>query len=140
MKVSYWARVLLQLIAVLGLTAGCASPPIHAVNSFVTDYQSLVYGKRTPKSTFTQADTIRFLVDLQWDDPKKDAGFHDVKWNWYSNGQLISTGGREFHFKHTPYELWGVKQASALGTGDFKVDLLVDGQIMATQTFSITAQ
>jgi len=128
---------LFVLSVVLLLCGGCASTPLHTVTSFVTNHETLISGKRTPMNTFTLDDTIRVFVDLQWDDPTKDAGYRDVKWNWYSGDKLISTGGRQFHFKHTPYELWGAKPASALGTGNFKVDVLVDNRVVTTQEFTI---
>ncbi len=128
------------LLTVFALIGGCASTPLRTVNSFVTNREALAYGKRTPMTTFTQEDTIRVFVDLQWDDPTKEAGYHNVKWNWYSGDQLISTGGRGFEFKHTPYELWGEKPASALGLGHFKVDVLIDNHLMATQEFTIAAR
>jgi len=86
---------------------------------------------------FTTEDIIGYFCWFSWDDVTRPGGMHDVTWNWYQNGTLVSTGSKHIFFAHAPYRLWSTRTASAFGPGKFRIDVLVDGEVRASTKFEI---
>ena len=138
------ARVVKVVIGIFGLLAflsinGCVGRPlqISSVNKILTNGESLKNGKKVPTDKFGLQDEIIFYVYVKWDDPLQSYGKHNVVWNWYSNGKLISNGKKDVNFDKTPKELWTHRSASALGSGHFRVETLVDGKEVGATEFDI---
>ena len=123
-------------LALLLVSLGCAVP-VRAVHSYCTTQESLNRGKRAVRDSFGLEDVIRYYVDLQWDDVSKSAGRHEVEWNWYAGGRLVSSNSKVMHMNVAPFEVWTTRAASALGTGAFRVETKVDGLVVATHSFII---
>jgi hypothetical protein len=87
--------------------------------------------------SFSSQDYVVFDVSLQWDPTRTSLGKHSVTWNWYADGKLISTDTKPLEFHHPPYDLWSRRAASALGTGSFKVEVLLDRRFLAGNIFTI---
>jgi hypothetical protein len=74
---------------------------------------------------------------VQWEDPTKGAGVHDINYNWYSGGKLVSTFYRRADFVRSPYELHSTRAASALGAGHFKAEIVIDQKVVGSKEFDI---
>ena len=86
---------------------------------------------------FSSEDVIRYYVSVTWDDVTKEAGNQKVTWNWYKDGQLVSTNEKYFYVKKAPFEIFTTRPDSALGLGHFKVETLVGNKLMASTEFEI---
>ena len=125
------------LLALCVMFQGCVTG-IRASNSGVTTLNNYLAGNLTPMTTFATTDVIRFYVSVTWADVTQDAGWQDVVWNWYKDGQLV--GHREnqhAYFKGAPNTRFATQPASALGTGHFRVECLIDSKVIALSEFDI---
>ena len=61
-----------------------------------------------------------------------------VEHRWLQNGALVSEGKRVIAFDKTPINLYSRPAAAALGNGHFKVQTLMDRQIVGDEQFDIT--
>jgi hypothetical protein len=130
--------VALILLGMIGLSfQGCVTG-MRAVNSGVTTLPNYLSGNLVPMTTFSTSDIIRFYVSFTWDDVTQEAGSREVTWNWYKDGKLI--GHREndrAYFRSAPNTRFATQPASALGTGHFRAECLIDGQQVAFAEFDI---
>ena len=134
------------IVSLLSLAfASCASlenqsviaPTIHLAGAVLTTAKSVTLGERTPMEKFTTKDVIQYFVDVTWDDVTKEAGMHRVSWNWYKETKLVSTDTKPFQMKIAPFNIWTRRAAYVLGTGKFRVDVLIDGVVTASANFEI---
>jgi hypothetical protein len=126
-------------ITLMLLTSCATGPQVHVVSSFLVSSESLAKGKRTPATTFTLEDVVRFYVDIRWDDATKDLGLYHVTFKWSQDSKVLSSAIRTYRFNTTPFELWTQRAASALGVGHFRVEVLVGGEVLASKEFDITS-
>lgn len=118
--------------------AGCAETPTVS-NVTLTSGAGMAQGRRIPVSSVGLADRVVMLVDFTWPDPGTDAGLHECEWRWYRAGQLVSdTPAKRLYFISTPFTLRTARPAAPLGIGNYTVDTLVDGSVVATSRFTIT--
>ncbi len=118
--------------------AGCASQPLTVVRSLAVREPDFELGQLTPQTHFVTSDVIRVMAFMGWPDATEEGGQHDVEWNWYRASILVSrTPSASLRFKSTPFELWTLRAAAGLTPGDYKVDTLVDGKIVATDGFTV---
>jgi hypothetical protein len=116
---------------------GCVTG-IRASNSGVTTLNNYLAGNLAPMTAFSTTDVIRFYVSVTWADVTQDAGWQDVVWNWYKDGQLV--GHREnqhAYFKGAPNTRFATQPAAALGAGHFRAECLIDGRSIASAEFDI---
>ena len=128
---------LILLSAVSIAFQGCVSG-FRAANSGVTTKANFLIGHLAPRTTFSTADVICFYVSVTWADVNQEPGWEEVTWNWYKDGQLV--GHREndrAYFKGAPNTRHVMQPASALGTGHFKVECLINGDQIAAAEFDI---
>jgi len=120
------------------LLTGCAGEPIRTLNVVLTSGASVHAGKRTPVHRFGHDDYVWQLVDFSWSNLDQNGGIHRCTWNWYRNGVLVSkTPQKYLRFGHSPYTLETHRPAAALGVGQFRVETVVDDQVVATSSFDI---
>lgn len=118
--------------------AGC-SPDMKAA-PLLTSGTSLSQGKREPVQAFHLDDRIAQLVDFTWSDASADGGVHLCEWRWFRDGQLVSESPvKRIWFNHTPFTLHTVRPAGPLGVGHYTVQTIVDGDVVATSSFSIVS-
>lgn len=110
---------------------------VHAASCCLTSGEYFTKGKRVPVAKFSTQDVIRFYASVQWDDPTKGAGIHDINYNWYSGNKLVSTFSRRCEFVRSPTDLHTTRTASDLGIGHFKVEILVDDNVIGSKEFDI---
>ena len=131
------ALIAIGLAASLALTR--CGPAMTVSSPTLTSATALDQGKRIQTSTFTLQDRVIMLVDFTWSDPTTDGGLHDCAWKWFHGATLVSeTPTRRIDFRTTPWTLRTRRAAATLGTGDFTVETIVDGAVVATSHFTIT--
>ena len=136
--------VSLKALAGIGLVAavtcsGC-SPTLTVSAPTLMSGVDAARGKRGAVARFDLNDRIIQIVDFTWSDPQQDGGLHECEWKWYRAGKLVSdTPERELRFRKTPYTLYTARPAAPLGAGQYTVDTIVDGKVVATSAFSIVA-
>ena len=137
MRLSF-GSLALSLTASFAL-AGCSDPTMTASPPMLTSGAALFNGKRVSTSAFTLQDRVIMLVDFTWPDPTQNGGVHDCEWKWFRGTTLVSdTPTIRLDFRTTPWTLRSGRPAAALGTGDFTVETIVDGNVVGTSRFTIT--
>ncbi len=120
----------------MAIAPDCAT--MHVAGATITSGAQLQAGKRAEISRFGPNDYVVQLVDFTWQDVGRPAGQHHVRWKWYRGETMVSTTSRYLTFDSTPYTLHTSRSASALGgAGDYKVETLVDDQLVATSHFTV---
>ena len=120
--------------------AGCAGQPLTVVRSLTMTEPNFELGELTPQAHFSMKDIIRVETFLSWPDPGDGDGLHDVEWDWYRSGILVSRTRRyNLQFDSTPYGLWTRRAAVGLGPGDYRVDTLVDDRLVVSDHLVIDA-
>ncbi len=97
-------------------------------------------GKRIVANTFSPRDTVRFRLAVQVDDPVKEIDKSDVVFNWYSGSQLISDPAgekRSVTFDGVNNLLYSERSAATLGLGNFRVEVLIQGEKLASVEFAV---
>jgi hypothetical protein len=135
MKLTQSIVSLIIACTTLALFSGCVT--VRPSGSVLTSQSNYLRGKRVPVDVFSSEDVIRYYVSVTWDDVTKEAGNQKVTWNWYKDGQLVSTNEKYFYVKKAPFEIFTTRPASALGLGHFKVETLVGNKLMASTEFEI---
>ena len=127
----------LCLAAALAL-AGCGATMTVAPPT-LTSATALNNGKRIPTTTFTVQDRVIQLVDFSWPDPREDGGTNNCRWKWFRGTTLLSeTPVKHLEFQTTPWAVRSARSAATLGTGNFTVETIVDGNVVATSAFTTT--
>jgi hypothetical protein len=111
---------------------------VRVMNHFVTSGEQLAHAKHTVMKTFSSRDSIVFFVPLQFNSGRTYLGKHAITWNWYVNNKLVSKSTKELELNHHPFELVSGRATSSLGAGQCRVEVLMDGQFLASDTFTIT--
>jgi hypothetical protein len=132
-----------KLIAIVLLCAvgvclqGCVSG-IRATTSGVTTKANFENGSLVPMTSFATTDILQAYVSVTWDDVTQQPDWMDVIWNWYKGDKLV--GQREnprARFFGSPNTRSIRMPASALGTGHFRVECLVNGTKISSVEFDI---
>jgi hypothetical protein len=119
------------------LLSGCAGT-LRSAGSVLTTKENLESGRLVPQETFSLQDIICFHVDVTWDDITQDAGFRDMKWNWYKDGKLVAHFENDHaYFRGAPNARVQMQPASGLGVGHFRVECVADNKLIASAEFDI---
>ena len=122
-----------------GLCSAC-SPAMTVSSPTLMSGAEISAGRRGVADRFHLNDRIIQIVDFTWADPQQDGGIHVCEWRWYRDGTLVSdTPERRLDFVRTPFTIHTARPAAPLGIGHYTVDTLVDGKVVATSAFTITA-
>lgn len=95
--------------------------------------------KRTPVEVFDLPDNIIFYTTLSWPKVEASAGYRQVRWKWYNNGELVASYENRIHLERSPWDVWGYISASSVGVGDNKVEMYIDDKLMSSATFKVDA-
>jgi hypothetical protein len=118
------------VLVVLVLTAGC-SQPLHV--------SALQVGSKLNGDNTVGTHTTRFKPDDKiYAAVLTDAtGSSTIAARWTYNGQMVSEEERKVRYKGAGATAFEFKSASAFPVGDYKVDILVDGQPVASREFRV---
>jgi hypothetical protein len=118
--------------------SACASITPRATNvTFTTGSEQLMH-RRPPTTVFTISDAVVCYVDFQWPEVTQRAGRHEIEWQWFKEGSLISQGEkRHSTFRTSPWSFWSRRAAGSLGPGHYSVKVLLDGKVAASGDFEI---
>jgi hypothetical protein len=100
---------------------------LRSAESGLTTNENLDSGRLIPQHVFFPEDIICFHVDVTWDDVTQDAGYRDMKWNWYKDGTLVAHfENYHAYFRGAPNARVEKQAASGLGLGHFRVECLAE--------------
>jgi len=118
------------VLVVLVLTAGC-SQPLHV--------STLQVGSKLNGDNTVGTHTTRFKPDDKiYAAVLTDAtGSSTIAARWTYNGQMVSEEARKETYKGAGATAFEFKSASAFPVGEYKVDILVDGQPVASREFRV---
>jgi hypothetical protein len=121
------AAILLILPTVLG---GCGKP-LHVA--------TLQLGSRLNGDNTVATHTTRFKPDdrIYAAVLTDDTGSSTIGARWTYNGQMVSQEDRKVSYKGAGATSFEFKSASGFPIGDYKVDILVDGQPVASRDFRV---
>jgi len=132
-------RIVIGLILLSAVSIGfqgCVT--FRAANSGVTTQENFLTGHLVPMTTFSTTDIIRFYVSVTWEPVTQEPGWEDVIWNWYKDGKLVGHRENErAYFKGALNTRTVRLPASALGTGHFRAECLINGEQVAAAEFDI---
>ncbi len=122
------------------VSCAACSPTLNVSKPTLMSGIAVSQGVRDAAQSFHLNDRVIQVVDFTWADPQQDGGVHLCEWKWYRDGALVSdTPEKRIDFKTTPFTLHTARPAAPLGVGRYTVDTIVDGKVVATSVFSITA-
>jgi len=116
------------LLAVL--VAGC-SQPLHV--------STLQLGNKLNGDNTVGTHTTRFKPDdkIYAAVLTEATGSSTIAARWTYNGQMVSEEKRKVSYKGAGATAFEFKSASAFPVGDYKVEVLVDGQSVASREFRV---
>jgi hypothetical protein len=125
-------------LSMLVLIAACASITPHAASVICGTGEEQLLKRRVAKGVFMLEDAVVCYVDFQWADVTQRGGRHEVEWQWFKDGSLISQGERRHStFRTSPWTSWSRRAAGSLGPGHFTVKVLLDGSVASSGEFEI---
>jgi hypothetical protein len=116
------------------------APPteVRLSETLLTTLRLLESGQPVAVSAFTTKDVPAFVTKFTWSNSAMAGGLHTVTWNWYNQGVLVSTSThRNVEFKTSPHLLKTSRSSEIVGTGQIRVDVLIDGKVLSTTRFEI---
>lgn len=121
------AAIVICLVALLG---GC-SKPLHV--------GTLQLGSRLNGDNTVATHTTRFKPDdkIYAAVLTADTGSSTIAARWTYNGQMVSQEERRVSYKGAGATAFEFKSASGFPIGDYKVEILVDGQSAASRDFRV---
>jgi hypothetical protein len=119
------------VLGVLVLTIAGCSQPLHV--------STLQVGSKLNGDNTVGTHTTRFKPDDKiYAAVLTDAtGSSTIAARWTYNGQMVSEEERKVTYKGAGATAFEFKSASAFPVGDYKVDILVDGQPVASREFRV---
>jgi len=121
------AAIVICLVALLG---GC-SKPLHV--------GTLQLGSRLNGDNTVATHTTRFKPDdkIYAAVLTADTGSSTIAARWTYNGQMVSEEERRVSYKGAGATAFEFKSASGFPIGDYKVEILVDGNPVASRDFRV---
>jgi hypothetical protein len=111
---------------------------VRLSDSLLTTLKLMESGNPVAVGSFTTRDEPTFMTYVTWSDSAISGGLHTVTWNWYNNNALVSTSThRNVEFKTCPHLLKTSRSPAIVGTGRIRVDVVVDGRVLASSSFEI---
>jgi len=118
------------ILAALAIAAGCR-PALHV--------GTLQLGSRLNGDNTVATHTTRFKPDDRIFAAvlTDQTGSSTITARWTYNGQMVSEESRKVSYKGQGATAFEFKSASEFPVGDYKVDVLVDGQSVASRDFRV---
>ena len=118
-------------LLVLAITLGACSKPLHVA--------TLQLGNRLNGDSTVATHTTRFKPDdkIYAAVLTDNTGSSRIGARWSYNGQMVSEEERSVSYKGAGATSFEFKSASGFPVGAYKVDILVDGQPVASRDFRV---
>ena len=126
----FWLRRC-RAVALFALLVVACSQPLHV--------STLQLGSKLNGDSTVATHTTRFKPDDKiYAAVLTDAtGSSTIAARWTYNGQMVSEEERKVSYKGAGATSFEFKSASAFPVGDYKVEVLVDGQSVASREFRV---
>jgi hypothetical protein len=120
-----------MLVASLAILLAACRPPLHL--------DTLQLGSKLNGDSTVATHTTRFKPDDRiFAAVLTDAtGSSTITARWTYNGMMVGEESRKVTYKGAGATAFEFKSASAFPVGDYKVDILVDGQSVASRDFRV---
>jgi hypothetical protein len=118
-------------LLILVTTFGACSKPLHVA--------TLQLGNRLNGDSTVATHTTRFKPDdkIYAAALTDNTGSSRIGARWTYNGQMVSEEERRVSYKGAGATAFEFKSASAFPVGDYKVEIFVDGQPVASRDFRV---
>jgi hypothetical protein len=118
-------------VLVLTITLGACSKPLHVA--------TLQLGNRLNGDSTVANHTTRFKPDdkIYAAVLTDDTGSSTIGARWTYNGQMVSEEERKVSYRGAGATAFEFKSASGFPVGDYKVEVLVDGQPVVSRDFRV---
>ena len=119
------------IVAVIAIVLGGCRPPLH--------FDTLQLGSRLNGDNTIATHTTRFKPDDRIFAAvlTDQTGASTIAARWSYNGQMVSEEARKVSYKGPGVTAFEFKSASAFPGGDYKVEILVDGQSVTSREFRV---
>ena len=123
-------------LALLAGASGCATMPVHMLNSSVETYNGKDQTYQLTNSV-TIGQVVHLSASFTWDS-KSNAGVHTYRWELYKDDQCIKKEpARNSLFESSPWVIWLQEDTAALGKGTFRGILYLDNAVVVTLPFTV---
>ena len=118
-------------VLILAITLGACAKPLHVA--------TLQLGNRLNGDSTVATHTTRFKPDdrIYAAVLTDNTGSSRIGARWTYNGQMVSEEERRVSYKGAGATAFEFKSASGFPVGDYKVDILVDGQPAVSRDFRV---
>ncbi len=121
-------------------TAPAPAPQAQAVTVTAVDLGNAVGADNrvtAPATSFAKTDTIHATVATSASDPATPAnGTLTARWT-YQDGQLVDELSQDYQFTGTGHTTFQVSNPDGWPAGTYKLEVLMDGQVVQTREFSV---
>lgn len=133
------AKKILPMIIVYALV-GCVGIPteqMHFYNCMITTGGDGGSFNEVPTKVVPQKKMFWVITHMSWDDTKKSAGMHKVKWRILQGESLVTERSDSYDLKETPNRMWSSYPAANFQVGHYHAEVIIDGKLVDTQEFDI---
>jgi hypothetical protein len=118
-------------VLILAITLGACSKPLHVA--------TLQLGNRLNGDSTVASHTTRFKPDdrIYAAVLTDDTGSSRISARWTYNGQMVNEEERTVSYRGAGATAFEFKSASGFPVGAYKVEILVDGQSVASREFRV---
>jgi hypothetical protein len=118
-------------VLLLAMVLGACAKPLHVA--------TLQLGNRLNGDSTVASHTTRFKPDdrIYAAVLTDDTGSSRIAARWTYNGQMVSEEERRVSYRGAGATAFEFKSASGFPVGDYKVEILVDGQPVASRDFRV---
>jgi hypothetical protein len=133
---------LISLVLIVGtmLVGGCATTAKQEPwTTKVVTARSVVSSDEVHgiTDTFTREGRIYVHAAFTGSDVGSDAP-HAVQIKWFNGNTLVFERAGAYVFKRSPYYVYASTSGTALGLGNCRVEVHVDGRMLGSKTFAVT--
>ena len=120
--------------------AGCAagSDGFHLVSGMITTGGPSMRVEEVPMDSIRLRDELWVITKVSWEPETLDTGPHAVQWNVSTGASVVYTDALRVNLNHSPYAIWHRTLPGVLGPGHYSVEVLIDGELIDTESFEIT--
>ena len=127
------------MVALSAMLSACQTFPTDTntgqTNLIMTNNVSKSTGHAGVKSQFAYGESVNAYLTLYADvaNPPKM-----LEATWYNDGKVVTKKAIAPHVKRQPHFVWFSINSSELGSGTGKVEIRADGQLLESETFSVS--